>query len=623
MFLSRNNLPASSADSVEYYEKVHNNLVERTKQLKRANHELANQIAERKRVEEALRQAEQKYRSIFENAVEGIFQTSPDGRYLACNPALARIYGYESADELLKSLTDIGRQLYVDPNRRQEFMERLHACDAVSDFESQVYRKDGTIIWICENARTVRLEDGTLHYYEGFVTDISQRKFAEESLRRKEAQLRTKAEQLEQALTQLQQTQAQLIQNEKMSNLGQLVAGVAHEINNPVNFVCGNLIPATQYVEDLLDLLRLYAKHYPQPEPEIQARAEAIDLEFLIEDFPKTLSSMQLGADRIRQIVQSLRSFSHPDESNMTLVDIHKGIDSTLLIINNRVKPKGDNPGISIIKEYGELPLVKGYTGLLNQVFMNLLCNAIDALEDCPPKPCAAMCFEEHYRALNPDAPTVREPSTLGELSEAIASPPWPVSASDRPKGAAVRREVFAPRDEVQQSVSAASRSPVKQTQALSESYSFSESVAIRDSELAGRASIQEEGNRTTLASPCNTSPTSVLEQEGDSAALVSQTKPLKIIRICTEVIKGDMSDGKTSDPRVVIRIIDNGLGMPEEIRSHIFDPFFTTKPVGKGTGLGLSISYQIVVEKHGGQLQCISAPNQGTEFRIEIPIQQ
>jgi len=351
---------------------------------------------------------------------------------------------------------------------------------------------------------------------------------------------------------------------------------------------------------------------------------------------------MQLGADRIRQIVQSLRSFSHPDESNMTLVDIHKGIDSTLLIINNRVKPKGDNPGISIIKEYGELPLVKGYAGLLNQVFMNLLCNAIDALEDGPPKPCAAMCFEEHYRALNPDAPSVREASTLGELSEEIASQPWPVSTSDRPKGAAIRREAFAPRPEVQQSVSASSRSPVKQTQAFSESvavpgreqavanevrqresYSFSKSVAIRDSSLAGRASIQGEGNRATLASLCNTSPTPVLQQEGDSADLLSQTKPLKIIRIYTEVIKGDLPDGKTSAPRVVIRIIDNGLGMPEEIRSHIFDPFFTTKPVGKGTGLGLSISYQIVVEKHGGQLQCISAPNQGTEFRIEIPIQQ
>src|ERR671933_170556 len=567
MFLRRDNLSASSADRVEYYEKVHNNLVERTKQLKRANHELAHQIAERQRVEEALRQAEQKYRSIFENAVEGIFQTTPNGSYLDCNPALARIYGYESAEELLKNLTDIGRQLYVDPSRRQEFIERLHACDAVSDFESQVYRQDGSIIWISENARAVRDADSTLLYYEGFVTDITQRKLAEESSRRSEAQLRAKAEQLKQALTKLQQTQAQLIHNEKMCNLGQLVAGVAHEINNPVNFVCGNLIPATQYVDDLLDLLRLYAKHYPQPIAEIQARAEAIDLEFLIEDFPKTLSSMQLGADRIRQIVQSLRSFSRIDEAEMTRVDIHQGIDSTLLIINNRLKPKGDHSGITLIKEYGELPLVKGYAGLLNQVFMNLLCNAIDALEDCPPGLCGEKGFEEQYRALNVNA-----------FSNSQA-----YSARNR------------------------SGTQARHTECVSVSEHSGDS-AFRDKE--------------TLASPPSTTLTSVFPQQADPASVYSPTESPKIIRICTEIIEGDSSAQENCVPRAVIRIIDNGPGMPEDIRSQIFHPFFTTKPVGKGTGLGLSISYQIVVEKHGGQLQCISAPNQGTEFRIEIPIQ-
>lgn len=559
MFLSRDNLSASSADRVEYYEKVHNNLVERTKQLKRANHELAHQIAERQRVEEALRQAEQKYRSIFENAVEGIFQTTPDGYYLTCNPALAGIYGYESADALLKNLTNIGQQLYFDPNRRQEFIEQLYTCDVVSDFESQVYRKDGSIIWISENARAVRAEDGTLLYYEGFVTDITQRKLAEEASQRAEAQLRAKAEQLKQALTKLQQTQAQLIHNEKMCNLGQLVAGVAHEINNPVNFVCGNLIPASQYVEDLLELLRLYAKYYPQPEPEIQARAEAIDLEFLVEDFPKTLSSMQLGADRIRQIVQSLRSFSRIDESQMTQVDIHKGIDSTLLIINNRLKPKGDNPGIAILKEYGELPPVKGYGGLLNQVFMNLLCNAVDALEDCPPKLYADTDFEEHYHASN-----------------GIASSAHPTSSLENCSGTSARR--------------------------------------------IGCVSISD---RETLASSSSATPASACAQERQITPILSQMESPKVIRICTELIEGDALDGSTTEPRAVIRIIDNGPGMQEDVRLQIFAPFFTTKPVGKGTGLGLAISYQIVVEKHGGKLQCISAPNQGTEFRIEIPIQQ
>lgn len=558
MFLSRDNLSASSADRVEYYEKVHNNLVERTKQLKRANHELAHQIAERQRVEEALRQAEQKYRSIFENAVEGIFQTTPDGYYLACNPALARIYGYESADALLKNLTNIGQQLYTDPNRRQEFIEHLYTCDVVSDFESQIYRKDGSIIWISENARAVRAEDGTLLYYEGFVTDITQRKLAEEASQRAEAQLRAKAEQLKQALTKLQQTQSQLIHNEKMCNLGQLVAGVAHEINNPVNFVCGNLIPATQYVEDLLDLLRLYAQHYPQPAPEIQARAEAIDLEFLVEDFPKTLSSMQLGADRIRQIVQSLRSFSRIDESQMTQVDIHKGIDSTLLIINNRLKPKGDNPGITIVKEYGELPLIKGYAGLLNQVFMNLLCNAVDALEDCPPRLCAQTDFEEHYRTVNGNGSSDHQACSMGNRSGTSARLIGCVSVSDRERSAGLP----------------------------------------------------------------STTPASACAQETNIVPMFSPMESPKVIRICTELIEEDARDEQTTKPRIVIRMIDNGPGMTEDVRCQIFDPFFTTKPVGKGTGLGLSISYQIVVEKHGGQLQCISAPNQGTEFRIEIPIQ-
>jgi two-component system NtrC family sensor kinase len=572
MFLSRDNLSASTADWVEYYEKVHHNLVEQTKQLKRANHEIANQVAERKRVEEALRQAEQKYRSIFENAVEGIFQTTPEGRYIACNPAMARIYGYESASELLASVTDIGRQLYVDANRRKEFIEQLQACDAVTEFESQVYRKDGSIIWICENARAVRDEDGTLLYYEGFVTDITQRKLTEEALRQQDAQLRAKAEQLEQALSKLQQTQSQLIHNEKMCNLGQLVAGVAHEINNPVNFVCGNLIPATQYVEDLLDLLGLYAKYYPQPIPEIQTKAEAIDLEFLIEDFPKTLSSMQVGADRIRQIVQSLRSFSRLDETDMTLVDIHKGIDSTLLIINNRLNPKGDKQRITVIKEYGNLPLVKGYAGLLNQVFMNLLCNAIDALEDCPATFCAATYLAEDYRALNPDVPSTQargdcQARAFEELSESTASRPLRLSGSDRSMGS-----VF--------------------------------------------------GNSATLENPYNSTTTSALAQADDSASVPSPTEFPKIIRICTQFIEGDLHNGITLAPRAVIRIIDNGPGMPEDIRSQIFDPFFTTKPVGKGTGLGLSISYQIIAEKHGGKLQCICAPNQGTEFRIEIPVQ-
>ncbi len=190
-----------------------------------------------------------------------------------------------------------------------------------------------------------------------------------------------KAEKLARALQELQQTQSQLIQTEKMSSLGQMVAGVAHEINNPVSFIYGNLTHTHNYTQDLLALVHLYQQHYPNPVPEIQEQIEDIDLDFLIEDLPKMLDSMNVGAERIRQIVLSLRNFSRLDEAEMKQVDIHEGIDSTLLILQNRLKAHGKHPGIELVKEYGDLPSVECYAGQLNQVFMNILSNAIDALD--------------------------------------------------------------------------------------------------------------------------------------------------------------------------------------------------------------------------------------------------
>ncbi len=192
----------------------------------------------------------------------------------------------------------------------------------------------------------------------------------------------TQAFHLSEALQDLKQKEAQLIQSEKMSSLGQMVAGVAHEINNPVNFIYGNLTYAKEYTQDILELLELYQDCYPEPSKEIEEKAEEIELEFLVEDLPKILSSMEMGADRIRQIVVSLRNFSRLDEAEMKPVDIHDGIDSTLLILQNRLKPKGSHQGIEIIKKYGKLPKVECYAGQLNQVLMNLLSNAIDALDN-------------------------------------------------------------------------------------------------------------------------------------------------------------------------------------------------------------------------------------------------
>jgi two-component system NtrC family sensor kinase len=221
-----------------------------------------------------------------------------------------------------------------------------------------------------------------LEVHEKLTKEIAQRQEIEATLRESEAREREKSQQLEQVIENLKRTQSQLIQTEKISSLGQLVAGVAHEINNPVGFIHGNLIYVQSYADDLLNLLHLYQKHYPNPIAEIETEAENIDLDFLQEDLPKMLNSMSIGTARIRQIVLSLRNFSRMDEAEFKEANIHEGIDSTLLILQHRLKGKSKRPEIKVIRNYGDLPLVECYPGQLNQVFMNILANAIDALEE-------------------------------------------------------------------------------------------------------------------------------------------------------------------------------------------------------------------------------------------------
>lgn len=240
----------------------------------------------------------------------------------------------------------------------------IHTKDEVEDLADAF---NHMAMKLAESRETLMKNTELTHMNQRLELEISERK---------QAQL-----ELQKALQELQSTQAQLIQTEKMSSLGQLVAGVAHEINNPVNFISGNIIYVSQYTQQLLELVELYQEEFPNHRQKIQAKIDDIDLEFVVEDLPKILSSMKMGSRRIEQIVLSLRTFSHLDEADMKEVDIHEGIESTLLILQNRFKAKPEHPKIEIIKEYGKLPLVECYAGQLNQVFMNVINNALDALD--------------------------------------------------------------------------------------------------------------------------------------------------------------------------------------------------------------------------------------------------
>lgn len=405
--------------------------------------------------------------------------TNPEHPIIYCNPAFESMTGYRRQEILGKNSRFL--QGSDTDSEALEIIRQALKTESECKVILKNYRKDGTAFWNCFSISPVRDRTGKLTHFIGVQRDITQSKQAEEALQNSEAQSREQAAQLAAALDELKTTHSQLVQSEKMSSLGLLIAGVAHEINNPVSFIHGNLAHLKDYTQDLLHLLELYQQHYPNPVAEIQQETEENELDFLSEDLPRILSSMSVGVERICQIVQSLRNFSRHDDSLMKPVNLHEGIDSTLLILNHRLKGNGEKPPIQIVKEYGNLPPVECFAGPINQVFMNILSNAIDALDDA----------------------NIR--LTLPEMRD----------------------------------------------------------------------------------------------------------KPSQI-RICTEVV-GNF---------VEIKIADSGPGITEEVKQRIFDTFFTTKPVGKGTGMGLSISYQIIVERHKGELYCSSELGKGTEFIIRIAIE-
>ncbi|MEH2398926.1 MAG: response regulator [Nostoc sp.] len=297
-----------------------------------------------------------------------------------------------------------------------------------------------------------------------------------------EQRVQERTAELTQSLQQLQQTQLQLIQSEKMSTLGQLVAGIGHEINNPIGFIEGNFSYITEYTNNLLHLVNLQQQKLPHPEPEIEELLNQMDFDYLAEDIPKLLASMRQGIDRLKGISLSLRTFARSDISSKMEFQIHEGINSTLMLLKHRLQNKGNHPAIEVITQYGKLPPISCYPGQLNQVFMNIIANAIDALDD-----------------LNQN-----------HSDQKIAACP----------------------------------------------------------------------NTITITTSVN------YQQE-----------------------------------TVIICIQDNGPGMLPEVQTRIFEQSFTTKPVGKGTGLGLAISYQIIVDKHNGQIDCLSIPGEGTKFIITLPI--
>jgi signal transduction histidine kinase len=282
-----------------------------------------------------------------------------------------------SVSQLQIGLAKIGRgdlDYYVDIKTNDEIEQLANGFNEMTKKLQNVY-------YSLESKVTERTS--ALHKLnQDLQAEIVERIQTENELQDSKVQLIQKAQQLEVTLRELQETQAQLIQNEKMSSLGQLVAGVAHEINNPVNFIHGNIIPLKEYIHNFIGLINLYQTYYFQPNEEIEEYIEDIDLPFILEDANKILASLEIGTTRIKEIVLSLRNFSRLDEAEMKEVDIHEGIENTLLILQHRIKGKPHEKEIEIIKDYSDLPLIECYPGQLNQVFMNIISNAIDSLEE-------------------------------------------------------------------------------------------------------------------------------------------------------------------------------------------------------------------------------------------------
>jgi PAS domain S-box-containing protein len=321
---------------------------------------------------EKLQISEARYRYLATATSQIIWLASPEGENLDTVHWMA--YTGQSQEEVQG--TGWLNALHPD-DLEHTTRDWLQAVETKSLYKTE-YRirgADGIYRYFVVRGVPLLAEDGNVKEWIGTCTDIDAR-------RRAEDQLRHKSQELEQTLQELQTMQLQLIQNEKMSALGNLIAGVAHEINNPVGFIKGNIQPALEYVKDLFHLIDLYQQKYPQSGVEIEDEIEKIDLEFIREDLPKVISSMKEGINRIGNISTSLRTFSRADSDVPITFNLHEGLESTILILKHRLKANENRPAIKVIQKYGQIPNVECFAGQVNQVFMNILANAIDALEE-------------------------------------------------------------------------------------------------------------------------------------------------------------------------------------------------------------------------------------------------
>ena len=434
-------------------------------------------LEEKARQLEHAQSALQTLETILDSMGDAVLVVDKAGHALFSNPAAKQLLN----DEFLLCPTQLPKNTETPtkdkPSIGSEYHYAIEALPlseailgkAVNNAEMQITQQgEEKPCWLNVNARPLK-SGGQVTGAVAVFRDVTQSKRSEQALQQSNEEFLQQSQVLKTTLHTLQQTQVKLIHEEKMAGLAQTVAGIAHEINNPISFIHGNIAPLRRIFQDLLNLITLFEKTYPEQTVEISSEIEAIELDFIGSDLPKIFTSMEVGTRRIREIVKSLRVFAHLDEAGVKAVDIHQGIDSACMILQSKLQAQPHGTPIKINKVYGDIPRIECHAGQINQVFIHLLSNAVDALS--------------------------------------------------------------------------------------------------------------------------------------------SQTESPEI-SIYTEGLNG----------QIIIRISDNGAGIPKVIQNKVFDPFFTTKPIGSGAGLGLSVCHQVVVGMHQGSIELISEEKQGTEVVINLP---